>query len=292
MNSMSNFNFWGRKILFILIDSIWFLLFLFKLLLKVGRISDLKKSKRSNPIYILGNGPSLNLELVMSLRNNVDICSVNFSVLSDAFFLMKPNYLVLADGEFFKLNDNRVVKVYSLLLECVNWPLTLIVPKGSTKWVKKQVKNNSLIEVIGYCGIKWTPTSNLYNRLKYFVYKNNCAHPQFQNVVIAAIYSAINLGYRSISLYGVEHSWLQNIVVNDDNEVCLIDKHFYNQYPALTPWRINANSSKTYKMHEILKMLSKTFYGYWDLRGYADYLGNVIIINKTKGSYIDAFDRG
>ena len=33
------------------------------------------------------------------------------------------------------------------------------------------------------------------------------------------------------------------------------------------------------------------FDSYWDLRYFADAIGNVRILNKTRGSFIDAFDR-
>ena len=46
------------------------------------------------------------------------------------------------------------------------------------------------------------------------------------------------------------------------------------------------------KLVDLLQSLHATFGAHLDLRSFADYLGDVKIINCTEGSYIDAYERG
>ena len=50
--------------------------------------------------------------------------------------------------------------------------------------------------------------------------------PFSQNVLVAAIYISLNLGYKNIYLLGADHSWAHDVSVNDDNQLCLNDRHF------------------------------------------------------------------
>ena len=114
--------------------------------------------------------------------------------------------------------------------------------------------------------------------------------PRPQNVVIPSIFIGINEGYKQIDLYGVDHSWTKEIRVNNNNQVCLINSHFFdNKTPELKPWH-KGIGEPVYKMHEILRDLAWMFDGYYKLREYADNIG-CRIINKTPDSFIDAFER-
>ena len=81
------------------------------------------------------------------------------------------------------------------------------------------------------------------------------------------------------------------MIVNNDNVVCLKNQHFYNMETEYTPFYISDPNGPVFKMHEALNAFSKMFYGYICLQEYADYIGDVKIINRTKGSFIDAFNR-
>ena len=115
--------------------------------------------------------------------------------------------------------------------------------------------------------------------------------PRPQNVLVPSIFNGINMGYNEIIIYGADHSWTENIRINNANQVCLTDSHFYDQEEvSLKPWRKATEGREIYKMYEILWDLSNTFKSYHTLREYADTQG-CHIVNKTGGSYIDAFDR-
>ena len=109
--------------------------------------------------------------------------------------------------------------------------------------------------------------------------------------MVAAIFLAINLGYARIYLHGADHSWHEDLVLNEENIVCIKDRHFYDKGEvALTPWRIGDKNGTTWKMHEILMALSKKFQGYHVLAEYASYR-KAKIYNASKKTYIDAFER-
>ena len=130
----------------------------------------------------------------------------------------------------------------------------------------------------------------LPKKLEYFLYKKGISAPGSQNVLITSIYAMINMGYSKIFLYGADHSWTSQMIVNQSNQVCLSDHHFYDILPsALNPW-LKADGSP-YKMHEILDDLRRAFYSYHELNSYALYIGAVTIINMTKMSFIDAFEK-
>ena len=113
--------------------------------------------------------------------------------------------------------------------------------------------------------------------------------PMLYNVLQPTIFNAIKMGYKEIRLYGVYHSWTEEIRVNDKNEVCLIDRHFYDEKNIkLLP--LKKTNGEILKMYEILSDLSKVFFSYCQVRKYADYK-KCKIINCTENSYIDAFER-
>lgn len=100
----------------------------------------------------------------------------------------------------------------------------------------------------------------------------------------------INSGYKTIYLFGVDHSWTTQLCVNTLNQVCLRDLHYYdNKHVDLKPWL--KGSGEPYKMHEVLRDLAHMFDSYHELQNYANYINNTKIINKSKESFIDAFTK-
>ena len=242
-------------------------------------------------IIILGNGPSLN-EVDITNNSEYAFCTVNYSVLNDIFFKIRPQYHTLADPAFFRDDNANIKSFYSVLETKIDWPMTLFIPQSAKNFVYDKIKNNKKINIMGYSPYNWEPKSNIYQNLKFFLYKKNMILPILANVVIAATACAINVGYKTIELYGVEHSWTKSMFVNNDNVLCLSDTHFYNPKESAKPWYRIPGSKETFTMAEILSALSLTFKSHEELQKYSQYLGNVKIINKTPNSFIDAYQRG
>lgn len=268
--------------------------------------SVLKKSKFNLPIkkirvqeneecIVIGNGPSLN-----KIINNIDffkgkkkIC-VNEFAHSEHFEKIQPDYYLLMDpgywGKSPSVNlDILNQKLRNVIRDKVVWPLKIFIPvEGKNCNIFSELeKQNNNIEVYYF---NQTSVSCI-KALNYYLYKNYLAMPLAQNVLVACIYMALNIGYKNIYLLGADHSWHENIYVDDSNILYWKDVHFYDKStPKLTPIFKDIEETKRFKMHEILSALSLMFEGYILLDDYSKYLG-AKIYNASEKSYIDAFER-
>ena len=273
------------------LDTVKLFLLLIKVLFTPGKLSNIRREDRPFPIYVMGNGPSLTkIRDIVPNRNSANLCTVNFSIETDLFFELKPEYHTFADGAFFLYENPRIKNIYTNLLKKVSWSLTLIVPSNCYKQVLKHIDNPN-ISVRYYSCFYWEPQTNLYIPVKHLFYRRNIITPPAQNVCIACIFASINLGYKDIRLLGVEHSWTRQMEVMDDNILYLVDEHYYNKDASHTPFYSSHSDSPVFKVHEALFALSLMFKGYHSLRNYANSRGDVKIFNLTEKSMIDAFDR-
>jgi len=112
--------------------------------------------------------------------------------------------------------------------------------------------------------------------------------PRPHNVMIPSIFIALSLNVKEIALIGIDHSWLKEIYVDEQNNALFFNQHFYDKEISAKKFD---KYGKTYlKLHEILMTLSKAFESYHILEEYSK-TKNIKIYNCTKGSYIDAFER-
>ncbi len=267
-------------------DSILLLRFFSFIIAKRSRTIPLTSQKNSKGIDILGNGPSLKQYIEQGPRKDRDTLCVNFSPLTTEFFIIRPKYLVLIDPFFFDENNEKVNALRETLTKKIDWKLTIVTFQVLLKKAEALYANiNS--DFIGLPNIYYNPTTKFFTRVKHKLFKLGFTLPRAQNVAIASIFFAINSGYESIYLYGLEHSWLNNTIVTDENVVCLKDSHYYGS--KTIPWGHDENGA-TWKMSKVLYLLHLMFKGYDELSLYADYL-DVTIINKTNNSWIDAFEK-
>ena len=133
-----------------------------------------------------------------------------------------------------------------------------------------------------------TPVEGLQS-FRNILFKLNLGLPRPYNVLIPSLIKALNLGYKELYVIGADHSWLEELRVNDKNEALLNQKHFYDyQTSKFEPMYHAKRGGK--RVHEILYKLMKAFEGYFYIREYAESLGSQIY-NATPNSYIDAFER-
>lgn len=238
------------------------------------------KKENGELVTILANGPSLKNEI-----NNIDFskgefCVVNFFYKSPFFKVIKPKYYMLADPNFFKEED-----YIKSLIDSIEWDVKLFVPYIHMSHKRIRNYGNNHIEIIPY----HTITCQGFNRIRKWAYNKGISMPKPQNVLVASIFNCINMNYHEIHLYGTDHSWITEIRVNNKNEVCLTDSHFYDDKNVeLKPWL--SGSGKPFEMGEILHRLATTFESYHYLQEYAKQ-EDCHIINFTKNSFIDAFER-
>ena len=87
----------------------------------------------------------------------------------------------------------------------------------------------------------------------------------------------------------MEHSWLESLSVDKNNNILLENKHFYDKKEVKREEFKKWNGDK-YKLHEVLYDFGRMFESYWEIR---DYIRdkNIEIINKSPNSFIDAFKK-
>lgn len=246
------------------------------------------EQNREKGLVVLATGPSLKEDLEIGINNLSlsDICVVNEFCKHPMFEKLKPTMYVLADPLYFcegLMGESDKATIH--MIAKTNWEITVYVPYLFWANIREKLEGK-FVHVCPY-------HSNAYlgwDFMRGLLYRKGLSMPQIQNVLIPSIFNGINLGYTKIELYGVDHSWTQEIRVNAKNQVCLIDSHFYDENEVkLSPW--NKCDGTEYKMQEILRDLAFMFEGYHDLRKYAD-KKKCKIYNMTSNSFIDAFERG
>lgn len=255
-------------------------------------ICNFEKANNTNILKILANGPSLkhyNPESESFL--NEDYLVVNDFASTDLYIKIKPQLYVLADGTYGEKYENlkenlrdRHIKTFSALLK-TDWEIELYVPFSILKSITERLSSNPYIKIRG---INMLEIKGLA-KFKFLCYKYSLGMPLAQNVLIPSIFIGLQKRYKYLYIYGADHSWIENIRVDVLNRVCLYDKHFYDKgTPEMTPWY--KPNGEIFKMHEILDILSKTFYSYSELNDYSTKL-NIQIFNMTGNSFIDAFKK-
>lgn len=263
-----------------------------KVLLRLKHKSNLPKTDKKNCI-VLGNGPSLKHsieEYSAALKENSLICINSFST-TDQYPQLQPQYYVILDPAFWLNNAEPFVgQTFDAIINKTSWKLYLMVPyyaRNSSVLTSLENKNKN-IEIVYF---NYT-VFNGFKQLAHLLYRKNLAAPQSQNVLVVSLFLAINLGFKNIYLLGADHTWHENLHVNENNELCLKDVHFYDNEQKINYRLFYKAASKTelFKMHEILATFAKTFYGYHLIEDYAKY-SDVAIFNASGVSYIDAFER-
>jgi hypothetical protein len=244
--------------------------------------SDLRYRKSNVEIInVLGNGPSCHETFNHNICSNEKIMVVNFMALTDYFFKYKPEFYVLIDPDHLKDDSDKLLMLYEALRK-VDWSMTLFVPVSCRRQAESLVCNNNII--IKFINFNYLPGKS---KAVFYLYQKNIATPRFQNVVVACLYVAINLGFKEIKLHGVESSEFQMFEINEHNEVLLKTEHSYG--------KATRNLSKEGKIikGEFWKYLRFYIFmleGYSQVKSYSDSVG-CKIVNYTKKSFIDSFDK-
>jgi len=270
-----------------------FLIFVFNVISRLFTIARPLNKRYGGKLCVLANGPSLKNELENISDNvipiNIDYAVVNFFALEELFPKIKPKHYSLADPMFFQTtrNSENVKKLFVILNMTVTWDMTIYVPSHRfDQFVKFSALDNSFIKVQRVNTIAYTG----FERLRYYFYEKSIASPKIQTVAVLAIFVGLNLGYKEIDLFGVDHSFMDSLFVDENNQLFNRELHFYdNGKPALKPILKNADDAP-WKVSEYLIAISNMFKGHEHLEQYARYLG-VKILNCTPGSFIDAYER-
>lgn len=247
-------------------------------------------------IFILGNGPSLKEQMPRLIEQRAwekgDFMAVNFFSTSEEFTTLKPKYYIISDPQFFRKagHSERVAEMYQALAERVTWPMTLYVQYYNPEKFDyaAAVGHNPNIRIVRF----HTLVFHGFRSVEFWCYRHGLGSGNFGTVVQNGEFVAMLLGYRTIELYGVDHTLLEGLMVDNTNRLCRTQSHYYDAAPAEPkPIFVNAtNPPQPYTMASYLAETAELFRGHEVLAKYADTQG-VRIINRTKGSMIDAYQR-
>jgi hypothetical protein len=252
----------------------------------------LPKVEQEQECVILGNGPCLTKDLD-SCRDFIlkrkKLC-VNLFAFSKEYEPVKPEYYVLAAPEFWmknpiELHEIQRTKLAQSICEKTEWNMTLLIPfEAKHSKFESTIKANTKIKVIYFNS---TPVEGLYFFSK-FLFKMNLGMPRPHNVLIPTIFLSMNLGFKNIFIFGADHSWHEEIKVDQSNNVTLNHQHFFDSNE--TRFAMYKLGGQEYHIHDIFRKLHFAFKGYFVLENYAGYLG-AKIKNASSKSYIDAFEK-
>ena len=243
---------------------------------------------------LLGNGPSLKQTLeedLLFLEQTELVCVNNFAA-SPFFQQLKPqNYVIhdpafyLYDGVTFKRPD--IEDTLLKLRDKTDWKINLYVQQRAKKstFLQNLPKVNPNIQLIYY---NYTIFYG-FEKIKHWFFKQNWAMQQAQNVLVVALYLALNRQFEQIFLFGADHSWHEQFKVGD-NGLEFKDVHFYDTKEVGFIPIYDVEKKETSSMSKQFASLSKAFAGYEVLKKYADYQ-KVSVLNASKKSYLDAFRR-
>jgi hypothetical protein len=273
------------RTIFPFIESSYELIKWFSFFLKNENFKNyIDKKEQQKELAILGNGPSMK-QFKLDEVSGMDCCMVNFSPLSDLFFQVRPRHYVIVDDAFFTGGQKNLPECISK----VDWNMSMYVPYKYRRQAVSIYGGNKSIDII-FVHTAGLPDEFAFKRLEYKLFAKGRAVPVLQNVMAASIFCMINAGYTGIHLYGADHSWITQLIVDEQSRLCLRNEHYYDSSePSFEPLLLPDGTVSSIS-HE-LREQAKAFGAYEVLQGYADFLGNVSITNKTKGSYIDAFKK-
>lgn len=235
-------------------------------------------------LKILGNGSTLRSMLEENFQDG-DYMVVNSFVNSEYFCRVKPMYYVVTDRAFW--NSQIGMAIFDKINQIVRWEMYLFVPDTNLCRKTKEIILNPNVKLLYFSPREYRGFDNF----KYFLYKYKLANPAICNVLIPSIMTGIHLDYPVIELYGVEHSWIKYLIVKEDNVLYSNYPHFYEDGSDKYE-KVVDSFGRNVLLHQFLLTYSKVFATYFDINTYIKrYKYNVKIINKSKGSYIQAFSR-
>ena len=188
-------------------------------------------------LAILGNGPSLKQQLPQLIEQQawqkMDMMAVNFFALSEEYKVVCPKFYILSDPQFFRKagRSERIEQLYNALSEQTTWPMTLYVQYYNPEKFDyaAAVKHNPKIRIVPFHSIVY----HGLRRLEFWCYRRGLGSGNFGTVVQNGEFIGILLGYKTIELYGVDHTLLDGLMVDNENRLCRIKIHYYDSTPTM-----------------------------------------------------------
>ncbi|MFM6948035.1 MAG: hypothetical protein ACKOWQ_03380 [Aquirufa sp.] len=251
-----------------------------------------KLDLKEETCLILGNGPSVNATIEKDLekvQQMFTIC-VNHFGSTDPYEVIQPKMYMLLDPLFKDSNYELGQKLIDNILQKTTWPLIVYMPqdfKHSTEMLQR-LKSNPNIQVYFF---NYTIV-NGFERLNQYFFQKGWGMIQSQNILVCAIFQALQLGFRKIYITGADHTWHENMRVSDlDNSLLLNDTHFYGAKDINLSTRFAPKPTVESQLAVQFLSLHKVFLGHQKNAQLAKDRG-IRIINVSQHSNIDVYERG
>lgn len=205
---------------------------------------------------VLANGPSvgrLDADKINRLKqsHNFDVFAVNSYISSPLAEIVVPDYYLLSDPAFF------FPEKYPHLTERLKRDIALLTEKNIACFVPlEHVDTSPFQKKHGY-----------YDRGNVFLNRITITGPRSYISMTAykALAAACYMGYSEIYICGFDNDYFLNLVVDENNDMYYIDRHFYDK-AGDPPSKVRNTSAKSvgellYSHHFLFKDLEK-FNGY------------------------------
>ena len=198
---------------------------------------------------------------------------------------------MLADPVYWSDNISEkereiALKVINGLKSYVNWDMILFVPIFALNSERvKMMKENSYIKVMGYSSL----SLNGFRHCRNYWYKKNVGMPSPQTVLNAAIYLALNSGFKEINVLGADHTFIKQLSVGYDGLIYNEDDHFYDKQKAKKVAIVDGGD-KDWTIERWLLCVAKMFRSHYLLKDYANHL-HAKIYNLTSDTLLDVYER-
>lgn len=261
---------------------------------QVSTLNNYPSVTKNKKSIIIVNGPSLKKDIkkLIYKKNSFEFYGVNYFAMTKIFKMIKPNYYAIADPIFWKKDINNKFKSDNSklfkILSKVNWNMHLICPSVGSKIVQKKLNKNRYIKVIPL-------RSNYYHfkneNLNIFGLMNGILTPAFNNVLIVALWHALQRKVPYIEFYGADFSAFKELSVNQKtNALSSSITHYYKNTKAQADPLSKYPGKKRKKIHERLFQIWNSFNQMYLLSVVAKKL-KIKVINFSSNSYLDTFER-
>lgn len=246
----------------------------------------------SKTVVLMGNGPSFNqsYEKYGALINKSETLAVNGFSRSELYEVIQPRYYIIGGQELWKEGlgqyfDDFALPVIDGILEKTTWDMYVFVEhKAKNSPRIKRISEHPKITVLYY---NPTPIEG-FDFVNRFFFKRGLGMPRPHNVLVPGIMCCIRMGYKKLIVLGADHSWHEELTVDENNNVMLNHEHFYDKNPHRDNMKLKAGRNRL--IHEIFHKWMLSFKGYIEIEKYASKIG-VKIYNSSEKSYIDGFER-
>jgi len=278
------------------------ILFLFRMLTRENFVNHIKRTGANNicsskKLVLFANGPSLTETLenwkINEIIKNADVLSVNYFCFDDTFLEICPKYYVLSDPDFFSNNPpvkfkEKIDNMYKIFNNDVSWRMFLYIQYYAWKKINWNEKiSNRNITVIPFHSLTYNGNESLRN----WFFIHGLGNGNYGSVILNGEYIGLTIGYKELYLYGVDHNFFDNLCINENNQLCNVNTHFYDNKQELKPLSHFYYGKETfYTVSNYLYEKASIFEGHEIMQKYAEYC-SASIYNCTKNSLIDAYKR-